>query len=48
MYGELAGRLFSSLERLAASDPKYGDRLRLENYGWVVGLVMCRGCRVGM
>ncbi len=33
VYQELAGRLFTSLERLAASDPKYGDRLRLENYG---------------
>ncbi|GBF98439.1 hypothetical protein Rsub_11084 [Raphidocelis subcapitata] len=32
-YSSWAGRLFACLERQAALDAKYADRLRLENYG---------------
>jgi len=32
-YQALTGRLFACLERQAAGDAKYADRLRLENYG---------------
>lgn len=32
-YQQLAPRIFAAVERSAAQDAKYGDRLRLENYG---------------
>jgi hypothetical protein len=32
-YLSWTGRLFACLERQAAVDAKYADRLRLENYG---------------
>ncbi|KAI8476055.1 MAG: exocyst complex component Sec3-domain-containing protein [Monoraphidium minutum] len=32
-YQSLTGRIFACLERQAAGDAKYADRLRLENYG---------------
>lgn len=35
LYDELCPRLLSRLERLASSDAKYGERCRLENYGYL-------------
>ncbi|KAG2454086.1 hypothetical protein HYH02_001126 [Chlamydomonas schloesseri] len=39
VYGGLVALMFGVLERLAASDPKHGDRLRAENYGYFVEAV---------
>jgi hypothetical protein len=35
LYDELCPRLLSRLERVAASDAKYGERCRLENYAFL-------------
>ncbi|GIL48476.1 hypothetical protein Vafri_4992 [Volvox africanus] len=39
IYARLVGLMFSSLERIAAADPKHGDRLRAENYAYFVEAV---------
>ena len=35
-YFKLVQAMFATLERVAASDPKHGDRLRLESYAYFV------------
>jgi hypothetical protein len=35
LYDDLCPRLLSRLERIAASDAKYGERARLENYAFL-------------
>ena len=35
LYDELCPRLLSRLERVAASDTKYAERCRLENYAFI-------------
>ena len=35
-YFKLVQAMFTTLERVAASDPKHGDRLRLESYAYFV------------
>lgn len=35
LYDELCPRLLARLERIAASDAKYVDRCRLENYAFL-------------
>ena len=41
-YGLLARAMFQSIERLAATDSKHGDRLRLENYAYFVTAISDR------
>ena len=41
-YGLLARAIFQSIERLAATDSKHGDRLRLESYAYFVTVISDR------
>lgn len=42
-YALLARAIFQTVERLAATDLKHGDRLRLESYAYFVGALSGEG-----
>ena len=45
-YGLLARAMFQSIERLASTDSKHGDRLRLESYAYFVTAISEKGSTV--